>query len=726
MTAVAPPVQFQTPQGSVRSGATWTNPSPAMSQDDMSRMFMPGPRKSAQRSNSQSSLTSASSSSSSTISAASSSQSQPSPNNQDPTTWTTRKKSSRGIWPSGKAEPTAGLSTTRPQPVSSTSSGPSAASAISALHGPMLPSQQQQQQQQMSTAQNGGSLRGGQPPSDTPAILHLSPMNGTFERKTISVPFYPDVLRIGRQTNAKTAPTPANGFFDSKVLSRQHAEIYAERNGRIYIRDVKSSNGTFVNGQRLSPENKESDPHELREQDVLELGIDIVSEDQKTIVHHKVAARVEHAGIYTQGTELNFGEMDPSHQMKRSNSQSSQQSAKANAMAAVMAARDSGAMQQPQWTRAWPSTVTTETIVKRLNRELSLAKKQSSDLARSKSCLEGLLAADDKTKQDKSTRPSPGKQQKSDSKPPVMFEPPAPPPQAPLPEKPDVAKTLADPAIQPLLMRSETARPILAPNGSPTRADHSQALLILTHELKLAKDQIPSLVNRVKGLEEQLKQERNARESAEERASLLESSQKTSEDQEDASSNAQQDESPKDEPVQDDTPNLQSQLDRLRAAMDDMKTQMEAYRRRAETAESQRDDAHRSLAEMVEQKRKENAEIQRQQETLSTAQSSNSESDPSASNGHAFAPFAEGSLYSLLSEAGINANAALSSEQAASIQRLLARKMPLTQHDASSDSSEKLKEQITHHGLPLGSGFIVVVVGMALMHYLDGWEKLHR
>ncbi|THX79328.1 hypothetical protein D6D04_05241 [Aureobasidium pullulans] len=728
MTAVAPPVQFQTPQGSVRSGATWTNPSPAMSQDDMSRMFMPGPRKSAQRSNSQSSLTSASSSSSSTISAASSSQAQPSPNNQDPTTWTTRKKSSRGIWPSGKAEPTAGLSTTRPQPVSSTSSGPSAASAISALHGPMLPSQQQQQQQQqMSTAQNGGSLRGGQPPSDTPAILHLSPMNGTFERKTISVPFYPDVLRIGRQTNAKTAPTPANGFFDSKVLSRQHAEIYAERNGRIYIRDVKSSNGTFVNGQRLSPENKESDPHELREQDVLELGIDIVSEDQKTIVHHKVAARVEHAGIYTQGTELNFGEMDPSHQMKRSNSQSSQQSAKANAMAAVMAARDSGAMQQqPQWTRAWPSTVTTETIVKRLNRELSLAKKQSSDLARSKSCLEGLLAADDKTKQDKSTRPSPGKQQKSDSKPPVMFEPPAPPPQAPLPEKPDVAKALADPAIQPLLMRSETARPILAPNGSPTRADHSQALLILTHELKLAKDQIPSLVDRVKGLEEQLKQERNARESAEERASLLESSQKTSEDQEDASSNAQQDESPKDEPVQDDTPNLQSQLDRLRAAMDDMKTQMEAYRRRAETAESQRDDAHQSLAEMVEQKRKENAEIQRQQETLSTAQSSNAESDPSASNGHASAPFAEGSLYSLLSEAGINANAALSSEQAASIQRLLARKMPLTQHDASSDSSDKLKEQITHHGLPLGSGFIVVVVGMALMHYLDGWEKLHR
>ncbi|KAG9764575.1 hypothetical protein KCU95_g18624, partial [Aureobasidium melanogenum] len=138
MTAVAPPVTFQPP---ARSGATWTNGTSAMTQDDMTRMFMPGPRKSAQRSNSQSSLTSASSSSSSTISQVST-PSQPSPSNQDPTTWTTRKKSSRGIWPSGKAEPTAGISTTRPQPVSSTSSGPSAASAISALHGPMLPSQQ--------------------------------------------------------------------------------------------------------------------------------------------------------------------------------------------------------------------------------------------------------------------------------------------------------------------------------------------------------------------------------------------------------------------------------------------------------------------------------------------------------------------------------------------------------------------------------------------------------
>ena len=141
-------------------------------------------------------------------------------------------------------------------------------------------------------------------------------MNGTFERKQINVPFYPDVLRVGRQTNAKTVPTQNNGYFDSKVLSRQHAEVYAERNGKVFIRDVKSSNGTFVNGQRLSPENRESDPHELRQHDTLELGIDIVSEDQKTIVHHKVSAKIEYVGM--PGTtnnvlDLSFGDLDPSH-----------------------------------------------------------------------------------------------------------------------------------------------------------------------------------------------------------------------------------------------------------------------------------------------------------------------------------------------------------------------------------------------------------------------------
>jgi FHA domain len=145
-------------------------------------------------------------------------------------------------------------------------------------------------------------------------VLYLLPMNGTFERKTITVPASPEVLRIGRQTNAKTIPSPANGYFDSKVLSRQHAEIWADKGGHIWIRDVKSSNGTFVNGTRLSAENRDSEPHELREGDIMELGIDIVNDDGKSVLHHKVAARVEHAGFYAGApnpAELSFGQLDP-------------------------------------------------------------------------------------------------------------------------------------------------------------------------------------------------------------------------------------------------------------------------------------------------------------------------------------------------------------------------------------------------------------------------------
>jgi len=137
------------------------------------------------------------------------------------------------------------------------------------------------------------SRQGGQAMENNTPVLYLTPINGSFEKKTLRMPFYPDVIRLGRQTNEQNIPTAHNGYFDSKVLSRQHAAVWADRSGKIWIRDIKSSNGTFVNGQRLSAENEDSDPHEIREQDVLELGMDIVGEDQKAITHHRVAARVE-------------------------------------------------------------------------------------------------------------------------------------------------------------------------------------------------------------------------------------------------------------------------------------------------------------------------------------------------------------------------------------------------------------------------------------------------
>ncbi|KAI8880447.1 SMAD/FHA domain-containing protein [Backusella circina FSU 941] len=98
-------------------------------------------------------------------------------------------------------------------------------------------------------------------------------------------------VKIGRQTSTKTIPTPLNGYFDSKVLSRVHAELWQDRS-KVFIKDLKSSNGTFLNGVRLSNENEESVPTEIKTGDTIEFGIDIMNESDSTILYHKVECKV--------------------------------------------------------------------------------------------------------------------------------------------------------------------------------------------------------------------------------------------------------------------------------------------------------------------------------------------------------------------------------------------------------------------------------------------------
>ncbi|UZJ53498.1 hypothetical protein CBS101457_002818 [Exobasidium rhododendri] len=158
---------------------------------------------------------------------------------------------------------------------------------------PQSPAQQQRLMNQANPS-SGSTANGGGSNTSTliyPA-LHLQPLNDTFAPKQISLspPGPQNKVKIGRQTNNKTTPQPSNGYFDSKVLSRAHAEVWSQ-DGKVYIKDVKSSNGTFINGSRLSLEGQESDIFELHTDDIVEFGIDIVGEDNKTIIHHKVACR---------------------------------------------------------------------------------------------------------------------------------------------------------------------------------------------------------------------------------------------------------------------------------------------------------------------------------------------------------------------------------------------------------------------------------------------------
>ncbi|XP_055351378.1 sarcolemmal membrane-associated protein-like [Paramacrobiotus metropolitanus] len=56
-------------------------------------------------------------------------------------------------------------------------------------------------------------------------------------------------VKIGRAV-ANCKPNVDNGFFNCKVLSRNHALLWYE-DGKFYLQDTQSSNGTFVNTQKL-------------------------------------------------------------------------------------------------------------------------------------------------------------------------------------------------------------------------------------------------------------------------------------------------------------------------------------------------------------------------------------------------------------------------------------------------------------------------------------------
>ncbi|KAF8584640.1 SMAD/FHA domain-containing protein [Ramaria rubella] len=82
-------------------------------------------------------------------------------------------------------------------------------------------------------------------------------------------------LRIGRFTD-RSSHSATNGnklAFKSKVVSRGHAEVWFD-SGSFYVKDTKSSSGTFLNHIRLSAPNTESRPHPIKDGDVLQLGVD--------------------------------------------------------------------------------------------------------------------------------------------------------------------------------------------------------------------------------------------------------------------------------------------------------------------------------------------------------------------------------------------------------------------------------------------------------------------
>ncbi|KAJ7835719.1 SMAD/FHA domain-containing protein [Mycena olivaceomarginata] len=108
-------------------------------------------------------------------------------------------------------------------------------------------------------------------------------------------------LGIGRFPDRNgLGDAPNTIAFNSKVVSRVHVEIWVQvgngncRQGggiRFFIRDTKSSSGTFLNHVRLSPANTESRPHQVKDGDILQLGVDYQGGAES--IYKSVKIRVE-------------------------------------------------------------------------------------------------------------------------------------------------------------------------------------------------------------------------------------------------------------------------------------------------------------------------------------------------------------------------------------------------------------------------------------------------
>ncbi|CAL4064336.1 unnamed protein product, partial [Meganyctiphanes norvegica] len=119
------------------------------------------------------------------------------------------------------------------------------------------------------------------------AILQCRPNSHPFPERTLILD---QPVKIGRSV-ARARPATNNAIFDCKVLSRNHALLWYE-NGKFYLQDTKSSNGTFVNNQRLSKGSEESAPREVCSGDIVQFGVDVM-ENSRKVTHGCIVATLK-------------------------------------------------------------------------------------------------------------------------------------------------------------------------------------------------------------------------------------------------------------------------------------------------------------------------------------------------------------------------------------------------------------------------------------------------
>lgn len=396
--------------------------------------------------------------------------------------------------------------------------------------------------------------------------------------------------------------------------------------------------------------------------------------------------------------------------------------------------------------------------------EMRGARLQHHDLDRTGKFLTTMLSKDDVKDLEKPEIPEPPRQQslvngnalpfRADPK--ARFsEPPAPPPQQPLPEKPDI----------PALKRAVTDRPKPHPNTSPIRDNVSQ-IMQLQEDLKNTKRELEGRDARLRELEESLQKERTARESAEELARRLEGSaahgeQPSDDSAHDASASVQMNGTvkgvdlddilddtfapPRELAVSEDAETVtsafgqsladqaegiqtaaaeyQSRVDAMASEIKGLKDQLDLWRQRCETAEAERDADRQTLAEKVAQIRRDEQE---RQAVAAAAASKRSKSRGRSKSRRQSASRKAGKrgAAQTLPEEPLPAKASSEPDGAppddSGDKTTLSRASTITPqapHAGALPQDPRLAAS-----LPYASMIGVVLLGVGLMAYINGWQ----
>nr|XP_014087318.2 sarcolemmal membrane-associated protein isoform X2 [Bactrocera oleae]XP_014087325.2 sarcolemmal membrane-associated protein isoform X2 [Bactrocera oleae]XP_014087333.2 sarcolemmal membrane-associated protein isoform X2 [Bactrocera oleae]XP_014087349.2 sarcolemmal membrane-associated protein isoform X2 [Bactrocera oleae]XP_014087358.2 sarcolemmal membrane-associated protein isoform X2 [Bactrocera oleae]XP_014087368.2 sarcolemmal membrane-associated protein isoform X2 [Bactrocera oleae]XP_03 len=119
----------------------------------------------------------------------------------------------------------------------------------------------------LETAENNGQAK---------IILLCEANSHPFQTRTINLT--PNIeCKVGRLI-AKSKASESNAIFDCKVLSRNHAVLWYTDDCKFWVKDTKSSNGTFINENKLGTE-----AAELHFGDIVKFGVDVLENSRKEV-----------------------------------------------------------------------------------------------------------------------------------------------------------------------------------------------------------------------------------------------------------------------------------------------------------------------------------------------------------------------------------------------------------------------------------------------------------